>query len=206
MLKKIINTLAITASLAFASAANAGLINSFDDSYLDSLVTGGSTVTQLLNNSNSIDYTFKDNFMVVDVNYSNINYLVYEFSVMHEDGLDATFLSNLYLPIGYTDAMFNSVDELLEVVFQLGKEDGFKFALEIDSSLDFLGVDIITSNVGDFAFILSDNFQTNEWVSFGNPLIGVARANAAPVPEPSTLAIFALGMFGLVSRKFNKKN
>ncbi|WP_440874820.1 PEP-CTERM sorting domain-containing protein [Thalassotalea sp. PLHSN55] len=34
----------------------------------------------------------------------------------------------------------------------------------------------------------------------------MARANAAPVPEPSTLAIFALGMFGLVSRKFNKKN
>ena len=196
MLRKIINTLAITASLAFASAANAGLINSFDDSYLDSLVTGGSTVTQLLNNSNSIDYTFKDNFMVVDVNYSNINYLVYDFSVIHEDGLDGTFLNNLYLPSGYTDAMFNPVDELLEVVFQLGQEDGFKFAFELDSSLDFLGVDTI----------LSDNFQTNEWISFGNPLVGAARADTAAVPEPSTLAIFALGMFGLVSRKFNKKN
>ena len=205
-MKKLINALAIVATFAFSSIANAGLINSFDDSYLDSLVTGGSTVTQLLNNSNSIDYTFKDNFMVVDVNYSNINYLVYEFSVMHEDGLDATFLSNLYLPIGYTDAMFNSVDELLEVVFQLGKEDGFKFALEIDSSLDFLGVDIGNPNIGDFAFILSDNFQTNEWVSFGNPLIGAARADTAAVPEPSTLAIFALGMFGLASRKFNNKN
>ena len=206
MLKKIIHALAITASLAFASAANAGLINSFDDSYLDSLVTGGSTVTQLLNNSNSIDYTFKDNFMVVDVNYSNINYLVYEFSVMHEDGLDATFLSNLYLPIGYTDAMFNSVDELLEVVFQLGKEDGFKFAFEIDSSLDFLGVDTINPNVGDFAFILSDNFQINEWISFGNPLVGAERVDTATVPEPSTLAIFALGIFGLANRKFNKKS
>jgi len=184
--------------------ASAGLINSFDDSYLDSLVTGGSTVTQLLGNSNSIDYTFKDNFMLVDVNYSNINYLVYDFSVIHEDGIDATFLSNLYLPSGYTDAMFNPVEELLEVVFQFGKADGFKFALEIDSSLNFLGIDTVNPNVGDFAFILSDNFQTNEWISFGNPLVGAARANAASVPEPSTLAIFALGMLGLVSRKFIK--
>ncbi len=184
--------------------ASAGLINSFDDSYLDSLVTGGSTVTQLLGNSNSIDYTFKDNFMLVDVNYSNINYLVYDFSVTHEDGIDATFLSNLYLPSGYTDAMFNPAEELLEVVFQFGKADGFKFALEIDSSFDFLGVGILNPNVGDFAFILSDNFQTNEWLSFGNPLVGATRANAAPVPEPSTLAIFALGMLGLVSRKFIK--
>ena len=205
MLKKIINTLAITASLAFASTANAGLINSFDDGYLDSLVTGGSTVTQLLSNSNSIDYTFKDNFMVIDVNYSNLNYLVYEFSVIHEDGLDGTFLSNLYLPTGYTDALFLPIEELLEVVFQFGKADGFKFALEIDSSLDFLGVDIGNPNVGDFAFILSDDFQTNENIAFGNPLIGVARVDAT-VPEPSTLAIFALGMFSLASRKFNNKN
>tara|TARA_B110000211_G_C13983973_1_gene510794 strand:+ start:182 stop:796 length:615 start_codon:yes stop_codon:yes gene_type:complete len=204
-MKKLVNAFAIVASFAFSSIANAGLINSFDDSYLDSLVTGGSTVTQLLSNSNSIDYTFKDNFMVIDVNYSNLNYLVYEFSVIHEDGLDGTFLSNLYLPSGYTDAMFNPVDELLEVVFQFGKADGFKFALEIDNSLDFLGVDTINSNVGDFAFILSDNFQTNEWISFGNPLIGAARVDAT-VPEPSTLAIFALGMFGLASRKFNNKN
>ncbi len=205
MLKKIIITLAIVASMAFGTAANAGLINTFDESYLDSLVVGGSTVTQSLNNSNSIDYTFKNNIMVIDVNYSNINYLVYEFSVMHEDALDSTFLSNLYLPNGYTDAMFNPVEELLEVVFQFGKADGFKFALEIDSSLDFLGVDTINQNVGDFAFILSDNFQTNENIAFGNPLIGAARADAT-VPEPSTLAIFALGMFGLASRKFNKKS
>ncbi|MBA6417264.1 PEP-CTERM sorting domain-containing protein [Colwellia sp. 6M3] len=204
-MKKLVNAFAIVASFAFSSIANAGLINSFDDSYLDSLVTGGSTVTQLLSNSNSIDYTFKDNFMVIDVNYSNLNYLVYEFSVIHEDGLDGTFLSNLYLPTGYTDALFLPVEELLEVVFQFGKADGFKFALEIDSSLDFLGVDIGNPNVGDFAFILSDDFQTNENIAFGNPLIGVARVDAT-VPEPSTLAIFALGMFGLASRKFNNKN
>lgn len=201
MLKKIINTLAITASLAFTSAANAGLINSFDDSYLDSLVTGGSTVTQLLNNS--IDYTFRDNFMVVDVNYANINYLVYEFSVGHEDGLDGTFLSNLYLPTGYTDAMFNPVEELLEVVFQFGKADGFKFALEIDNSLDFLGVDF-NQGVGGFAFILSNDFQLNEMVSFGNPLIGAARADTVAVPEPSTVFILLLGIIGLLSRRFIK--
>ena len=70
MLKKIIITLAIVASMAFGTAANAGLINTFDESYLDSLVVGGSTVTQSLNNSNSIDYTFKNNIMVIDVNYS----------------------------------------------------------------------------------------------------------------------------------------
>lgn len=205
-MKKLVNAFAIVASFAFSSIANAGLINSFDDSYLDSLVTGGSTVTQLLSNSNSIDYTFKDNFMVIDVNYSNLNYFVYDFSVIHEDGLDSTFLNNLYLPTGYADAMFNPVDELLEVVFQFEQADGFKFALEIDSSLDFLGVDIGNPNVGDFAFILSDDFQTNEFTAFGNPLIGAERVDTATVPEPSTLAIFALGMFGLASRKFTKKN
>jgi len=34
----------------------------------------------------------------------------------------------------------------------------------------------------------------------------VFRASATNVPEPSTLAIFALGMIGLASRRFKKQS
>jgi len=43
--------------------------------------------------------------------------------------------------------------------------------------------------------------------SLSNPTYGVALVrNVAEVPEPSTLAIFALGMMGLASRRFKKQS
>ena len=43
-------------------------------------------------------------------------------------------------------------------------------------------------------------------VTYTNDVIGTRPAlNAAPVPEPSTLAIFALGMVGLVLRRAKKQ-
>ena len=207
-MKKLVNALAIVASFAFSSIANAGLINSFDDSYLDSLVNGGSTITQLLGNGNSVNYTYKDNFMLVDLNYLNFNYLLYDFTILHEDGNQDNFLTNLYLPSGYSGVNYFEDTSFLEVYFDFNKPENLKFVLEVDDSLNFLDVDILNHNNGDVAYILSNDFQTEEWTSFGSPLIGAARANAvpAPVPEPSTLAIFALGMFGLARRKFNKKS
>jgi hypothetical protein len=39
-----------------------------------------------------------------------------------------------------------------------------------------------------------------------DPLFGVALVRVTSVPEPSTLAIFALGMIGLASRRFKKQS
>lgn len=60
------------------------------------------------------------------------------------------------------------------------------------------------------------NFQVNfsSYISGGTALysdnngaiVSVSSFNTTSVPEPSTLAIFALGMMGLVSRRFKKKS
>ena len=63
---------------------------------------------------------------------------------------------------------------------------------------------------------LVDHFNTyrpsvlREFDVFGNAAISVAQPSGpggnVDVPEPSTLAIFALGMIGLASRRYKKQS
>ena len=49
-------------------------------------------------------------------------------------------------------------------------------------------------------------FEVSSTSGAGSVYISDTIAVTSPVPEPSTLAIFALGMIGLVSRRLNKKS
>jgi hypothetical protein len=95
---------------------------------------------------------------------------------------------------------------------------------------DTIGVTSFTGPTGDdkfdiiidFTFTVSDidwnNFASDSQVSIqwdNSANVGSApgfyvnyslSGNPAPVPEPATLAIFALGMIGLASRRLNKKS
>lgn len=77
------------------------------------------------------------------------------------------------------------------------------------------GISSLSSKTGGFFGIASDNGTTFSNVSFAKNLsfglfdnVTYASALAQPssVPEPSTLAIFALGFIGLVSRRFKKQS
>jgi len=60
-----------------------------------------------------------------------------------------------------------------------------------------------TSNAGTIDFFGNDNYSKSQlW----DPQWSVMAVRQTEVPEPSTLAIFALGMMGLASRRFNKKS
>jgi hypothetical protein len=79
------------------------------------------------------------------------------------------------------------------------------FSFNIANTNSFLVNDIFSFNV---------NFDSGVHVSFGNDGIGSSNSpyvkatytyNSVAVPEPSTLAIFALGLMGLASRRFKKQ-
>jgi hypothetical protein len=81
-------------------------------------------------------------------------------------------------------------------------------------------------NAGYFNMQYNDNDEyyaffdraASSWANLGSPVgnavpvswssnsLSHALVRSVDVPEPSTLAIFALGMFGLASRKFKKNN
>jgi len=67
---------------------------------------------------------------------------------------------------------------------------------------DFQSVSFDNSWVNLSSVTFSATAGTDDrWFALDNIVV-----NAASVPEPSTLAIFALGMMGLVSRRFKKKS
>jgi hypothetical protein len=54
---------------------------------------------------------------------------------------------------------------------------------------------------------LADNYNYNSLSNYDSAMWSTMLVKSSvDVPEPSTLAIFAFGMFGLASRKFNKNN
>ncbi|MCJ8318038.1 MAG: PEP-CTERM sorting domain-containing protein [Colwellia sp.] len=72
------------------------------------------------------------------------------------------------------------------------------------------GVDaILAINPGDFFGVIStEAFTSVTFQGIINDVYGIDNVtySGVQVPEPSTLAIFALGMIGLVSRRFKKQS
>lgn len=207
-MKKIFNSLIVAASLAFASAANAGIITNTDTDFADfeANLAGGTVVTQYLDNSNYINYQYKDNFVLLDIMVANFNYLFYEFSINLADNFQGNPLVNAYIPIGLDYYWFEPTDELVEIMFSGNQEFGAKIGFEINDALEFSSLDFGSQNPDDFAYIYQNDYQVELFTKLANFNVRAVGNNAAPVPEPSTLAIFALGMLGLVSRKLNKKS
>jgi hypothetical protein len=62
------------------------------------------------------------------------------------------------------------------------------------------------SNMFDYAQVHGRNVNYNGYKTSTNTSYSTMLVRSANVPEPSTLAIFALGMMGLASRRFKKKS
>lgn len=61
------------------------------------------------------------------------------------------------------------------------------------------------SSIGNFDKVTLSSISGNSF-AWGLDNIEFKKANNVSVPEPSTLAIFALGIIGLASRRFNRKH
>ena len=80
--------------------------------------------------------------------------------------------------------------------------DSSNQAVSLSNTLNFFEDDLATSQNESFAGVVDFIRIHDDASSFGNqPTVPNPTAN---VPEPSTLAIFALGIMGLASRRFKK--
>lgn len=207
-MKKLINSFIVAASLAFTSITQAALITDIDSTDFFSRVTGGTTVTQYIDATNYIDYQYKDNYVLLDFNVTNFNYVFYDFTINVFNTINASPLKNAYITSGFDYYDFDSINEYINVSYPVNQLNGTKIGLEIDSSLEFFNVDLINQQFGDYAYLYTENFTIEHLTTLANFDVRLAGSGSAvaAVPEPSTLAIFALALFGLASRKFNKKN
>lgn len=75
-------------------------------------------------------------------------------------------------------------------------------------SLQYHNDSTLPFNIANPAIRLIDGFEGKDADNFSNSLHGSLRMNVVSneVPEPSTLAIFALGIMGLASRRFKKQS
>jgi len=145
---------------------------------------------------------------------SNSHYGTYEedgfnfFSEVTSDHYDCLANDSRFC---FHDGQANSGDNWIRVTYDSGLFDFSELVISsISSGLS------IQSNLGHSAFLTSaqSGLQTFNWSNVSyirmssaddtTVFIDTFRANMAQVPEPSTLAIFALGMMGLASRRFKK--
>lgn len=199
-MKKLINVFIIVASMAFTSSSIAGLITNNDDAYLMSLVSGGTVVTQNFNGNDHINYQYKDNFLLLDFQIQNIEFFEFQFANNQSEDV----YLNAYSSNAYSFGLFDSAFNYLVAEFVTPLTNSIKIVFEIDSQFQFTGLDLV-NNQSNYTFISFDP-SGNSSFAYLDPLANHVIERVNTVPEPSTLAIFALGMFGLVSRKFNKKN
>ncbi len=202
--------------MAFSSIANAGLINFYD---LDKGEYSGNsdfTVTGTVADSDEL-YTpmigtaGEDN----DINNPRVRWLCNSKAISpyncydneegniinfaFSEGMDSIFLSLYWagnVDSSGGDASISSYDingVMLETFGRTTSTATYSF----NSATDIYA---IRTDLG----FPNDNSDRGWW--YGIASIDYTKSDVTDVPEPSTLAIFALGMIGLASRRFNKQS
>lgn len=124
-------------------------------------------------------------------------------------------LLSFMLKIGGTNdtSTFEDADNGEDVLVQYSANNGSWVNLQIIDTEDELFKDnwgMVNLSISGLAMTDNTKFQwvqaTHSGSNWDNWAIdNVALSNNVDVPEPSTLAIFALGMMGLISRQVKKK-
>jgi hypothetical protein len=138
------------------------------------------------------DITINSVFLSFDLKRGSTNTQNVTASAFDSNGVLAHYFS---APTSYAQSIFsvtglssNSLDitDIFEQGYNLGND---WFALHLNAS---------TENMWTWTFALSDLDDANVRIA--------VDYTVSSVPEPSTLAIFALGMIGLASRRFKKQS
>mgnify|MGYP003673638103 CR=1 FL=1 len=124
------------------------------------------------------------------------------------------FLSDSSALPGTFNLITNTVDDTFnyslssgEISSALTNVDFSAFTLGNDIEFNFSGFaqTIITNNVDSGTGFFRNSFQTGSWGKVAVNYTYEPDATTA-VPEPSTFAIFALGLMGLSARRFKKQS
>ena len=202
---------AVLVSIAFAisSFANAGLIT-FNDKALFDAYTGGGVVDDMESagsSTGSSTHTTATN---------DFSWTMSDYNCENGYGCSATFGGTT----GNSLMMQSAGDDFIwtygngNFVFSSGITSfGIQFGSYYgNSEITLNGLSSGVQASGSFFGIASDDNATFTNVAYTKSLVygsfddvSYSRSNIiASVPEPSTLAIFALGMIGLASRRFKK--
>ena len=211
MKNKILKTISTTSLLLaclLTNVSNAGLIT---ESYTGTVTSSDGTV--VIGDDLTWSYTWDNTSGTITEFYSGTDQTAFTGDdIVHQTfnshtgaafvsdvSFDTTQLDSLfdsvYLPLGFTELAKN-VTKGNSWLLQGGTQN------RITSNIDGYGIrmDLTNNNLTLAKAYLNSSAQLSEfYIQVGN----LTRVNAQ-VPEPSTLAIFALGMMGLASRRFKK--
>jgi len=206
MIKTLLKTIIICTIFITSTGVKAGVIALED--WFDPLGSSSNGLTQSQFNkkfyfavAQDVDFSTTDTYEVAE-GYRVASYMEFDLLMSVYDGeLSGTYMFSQDGWDGYTSASGSTYHTF------------FAFADMFDSS---------RSNKALHAGSLSGNYSKSRVESWGNDLTNenkskfaglmlikekkVASMNFFIVPEPSTLAIFALGMMGLAARRFKKKS
>ncbi|WP_157828034.1 PEP-CTERM sorting domain-containing protein [Paraglaciecola sp. MB-3u-78] len=131
---------------------------------------------------------------------------------------NSTYVQNSSFTPGADDSTMDKFLELFGITFI---NSGFGYGVGVDGSVQSIalyGSDFDNDGFYNTAWIRSDQTWSGtssddaamlykDYLIFPYPRgIALVRVRVANVPEPAPLAIFALGMIGLASRRFKKQS
>lgn len=204
-------------ALAISGFANAGLI--VDQSFDSSNIIGGANFSQgsssifddfsLSNAANLEQISMWGGYWTTGVQPSSFDFRI---QIRSSTNVSDVIYDTLITASNVTDTGFNhnnsSSADILKFDFDVT-------GLSLNVGSYFIGVSSQNNPGTSFYWQRSDNSSFNGGIasfssnlptgSSGNHTLAISESSAQ-VPEPSTLAIFALGMIGLASRRFKKQS
>jgi len=221
--------LSVISFLALSFTASAGLINTADDSFIDE-TSKLEWMDFGINNTDTYDYVAGQ--LGVGQKYDGwrlatkdevYNMYANTFLVLDADvvsPLDNIGRSTVVDGKNGTDSVLDSIYEIMgyNTIRQQGSPFELRWATGLFQGGNGLSLFKTYDVVGSFEKIFTSDtvnyYNHSNFDSYGDDTNLVystmlvkndTLGNITTVPEPSTMAIFALGMIGLASRKFNKQ-
>jgi hypothetical protein len=184
--------------LSVSGFANAGMIVFTDEA---SWLAATSSVTTIDFNTGSDQVGRGSNYTESGVTFSADSvYSIYDIDY------DASYHDTGYLDMEGSNLGMDFGSDITALGFYFGAFYDNEVSMTFDNGQVF-NLSAPTSQYSFFGLVSDDSFNSvtmntaNAFTAFDN----VSFGDAAEVPEPSTLAIFALGVLGLASRRFKKQ-
>lgn len=215
---KFIKATVVSLVLFVSSFANAGLITADVTIDLDTALTGNSWTGSAFALDNIVDVASGDT-VTINIDFEGDQVLQWNSNGNFQPWLMLT---------GYPNALTNpshsggfswsglsvSFDDLIQgTALNIIGPSGGSGSIHLGPTNAFAADGVIRQFRGvslTFDTTWTDGDLTRQFstIGYGIPLFGgtVSYSEISKVPEPSTLAIFALGMIGLASRRFKKQS
>lgn len=203
-------------------AALVGLILSISGFANAGLITIAVDRDAAVNNSNSISDPNHQYIWTTDGVYTGL--WGFDISSLIQNGsqinsMSVSFYHNYISTAGTVNVSLDTIDDnwlensgTAPAAFGTLLSSQFIDGSSLSSFVTFDISAILSGDLSDGYFTLRTSTNNGRWIDFANSehvpsnQAAFLTINTTEVPEPSTLAIFALGMIGLTLRRFKKKS